>query len=183
MNGSSEDGLPHNGEGPQDGDTPQPPPYPSQPSHPSPPTLIVRFYHEFPSAPERAADSAAGSPDDGSSVEEETGKFVILSRAGEIHLVLSPLGFTPYHANIVHQYLQQEGRGRVESASSTGCRILSPEWSVHGGGHYTLQHWLHHLRLHGKSSAFGRYEAERLAPYLDAIPLHLGLAGYTVELD
>jgi hypothetical protein len=146
---------------------------------PSAPAFFVRFYREFPSAPERMA----GTPEGGTPGGEETGKFVILSRDGEIHLVLSPLAFTPYHANIVHQYLQQEGRGRVESASSTGCRILSPEWSVHGGGHYVLQHWLHHMKLLGKSSAFGRYEAGRLEPFLDEIPMRLGLAGYTLGLE
>jgi hypothetical protein len=143
------------------------------------PSLFVRYYREFPSLPERAAEPPGGGKPGG----EDTGKFVILSRPGEIHLVLSPMAFTPYHANIVQQYLQNEGRGRVESASSTGCRILSPEWSVHGGGHYTLQHWLHHVKLHGKSSAFGRYEAGRLLPHLDAIPDLLGFAGYTLELD
>jgi hypothetical protein len=136
------------------------------------PVLYAHFYRHFPSAPDQADGHA----------DEETGKFVILSREREIHLVLSPLAFTPYHANIVYQYLQAEGRGRVESASSTGCRILSPEWTVHGGGHYTVQHWLHHVKLHGKSSAFGRYEAARLTPFLDGLPARLGLEGYTLEL-
>jgi len=132
-----------------------------------PAILCAYLYRHFPSAPQHA--------------DEETGKFVILSRSHEIHLVLSPVAFTPYHADIVYQYLQAEGRGRVESASSTGCRILSPEWAVHGGGQYTVQHWLRHLRLHGKSSAFGRYEAARLTPFLDDIPARLGLEGYTLE--
>ena len=141
--------------------------------------LFVRIYREFPSAPhpgEATAGDAGGSG-------EETGKFVILRRREEIHLVLSPVAFTPYHADIVRQYLQVEGRGRVEGASASGCRILSPEWAVHGGGHFVIQHWLHHLRLHGKSSAFGRYEAARLAPFLDGLPGSLGLDGYTLELD
>jgi hypothetical protein len=142
------------------------------------PGLFVRVYREFPSVPgPDAATAKAGSG------EEESGKFVILARWEEIHLVLSPVAFTPYHADIVRQYLQVEGRGRVEGASASGCRILSPEWSVHGGGHYTIQHWLHHVKLHGKSSAFGRYAAERLAPYLDGLPARLGLEGYTLELE
>jgi len=134
--------------------------------------LHAHFYRHFPSAPAQASDHA----------DEETGKFVILSRRREIHLVLSPIAFTPYHADIVYQYLQVEGRGRVESASSSGCRILSPEWTVHGGGHYTVQHWLHHVKFHGKSSAFGRYEEARLTPFRDGLPARLGLEGYTLEL-
>jgi hypothetical protein len=141
--------------------------------------LFVRIYREFPSAPD-PGEATAGSAGGG---DEETGKFVILRRREEIHLVLSPVAFTPYHADIVRQYLQVEGRGRVEGASASGCRILSPEWTVHGGGHFAIQHWLHHLRLHGKSSAFGRYEAARLAPFLDRLPESLGLNGYTLELE
>lgn len=137
--------------------------------------LHACFYRHFPTAPDDTGAAESG--------DEETGKFVILSRGEEVHLVLSPLAFTPYHADIVHQYLQTEGRGRVEAASSSGCRILSREWSVHGGGHYSAQHWLRHLRLHGKSSAFGKFEADRLAPFADTIPDRLGLAGYTLELD
>jgi len=143
------------------------------------PRIFVRIYREFPSAPDPDDETAvvAGGGD------EEAGKFVILSRREEIHLVLSPVAFTPYHADIVRQYLQVEGRGRVEGASSAGCRILSPEWSVHGGGHFVIQHWLHHLLLHGKSSGFGRYEAAKLTPFLDGLPASLGLQGYTLELD
>lgn len=96
------------------------------------------------------------------SAAEAEGKFVLLSKGPSLHLVLSPVSLTPYHANIVYQYLQVEGRGKVEAASSTGCRILSRSWRVHGGGYYHSQPWLHHLVLHGKSSAFGKYEADRL---------------------
>jgi hypothetical protein len=149
-----------------------------QSAHPAAP-FFVRLYREFPSLP----DPDKATADSDGQGEEESGKFVILRRGEETHLVLSPVAFTPYHADIVRQYLQVEGRGRVEGASASGCRILSPEWTVHGGGHFAIQHWLHHLRLHGKSSAFGRYEAARLAPFLDRLPESLGLNGYTLELE
>lgn len=115
--------------------------------------------------------------------DEAQGKFVILMKGSGIHLVLSPLSLTPYHANIVYQYLQVEGRGEVENAGEGGCHILSKAWTVHGGGHYHCQNWLHHLRLHGKSTAFGKYQARLLAPYADGIPEALGLAGFTLDLD
>jgi hypothetical protein len=133
------------------------------------PILHVQFYRHFPSPPSRT--------------DEEAGKFVLLTRREEIHMVLSPVAFTPYHANIVFEYLQTEGRGRVEGASGTGCRILSPEWAVRGGGYYTLQHWLHHLKLHGKSSAFGRFDESLLRPFLDDIPGRLACEGYTLEIE
>jgi hypothetical protein len=134
--------------------------------------LTAFLYRNFPSAPD---------PD--KRADEETGKFVILSRNGadELHVILSPLAFTPYHANIVFQYLQAEGRGRVETPSASGCRILSKEWEVHGGGHYILQHWLHNIILHGKSSAFGRFEQDLLEPFELEIPSKLGLDGYNLE--
>lgn len=132
--------------------------------------LTAVHYRHFPNA-----------PDPGKSPEEETGKFVILTRGKEVHLILSPLAFTPYHADIVYQYLQVEGRGRVEGAKASGCRILSPEWAVHGGGHFTAQHWLHSLILHGKSTAFGRYEQDLLEPFAGEISSKLGLEGYTLE--
>lgn len=137
------------------------------------PALTAFFYRNFPNAP---------AP--GKNREEDAGKFVILSKHGaaqELHLILSPLAFTPYHADIVYQYLQTEGRGRVEGAKASGCKILSPEWAVHGGGHFTAQHWLHNLILHGKSTAFGRYEQGLLEPFEAEIPSKLGLEGYTLE--
>jgi hypothetical protein len=113
---------------------------------------------------------------------DESGKFVILTKGQGLHLVLSPLELTPYHANIVYQYLQAEGRGEVEAVSSSGCRILTPGWKIHGGGHYNVQHWLHTLTLQGKSTAFGKYQAELLDPFLDEIPVLLGLTDFFLEL-
>ncbi|MDB5051266.1 MAG: hypothetical protein JWO30_4337 [Fibrobacteres bacterium] len=132
-------------------------------------TLITAFYR---------GDSDSRSS---SQVTEEEGKFVVLTKGKGIHLVLSPVTLTPYHANIVYQYLQVEGRGDVEAVSSSGCHILSKEWKVHGGGYYTVQHWLHNLILHGKSTAFGKYDKSLLARFMEEIPERLDLAAYTLE--
>lgn len=113
---------------------------------------------------------------------EEQGKFVLLVKGRSLHLVLSPVSLTPYHANIVEHYLVGEGLGEVQSAGEAGCRILSPGWEVKGGGYYHVQNWLHHLLLHGKSTAFGKYREAVLLPHLDAIPTALGLPHYTLEL-
>ncbi|MEO7426057.1 MAG: hypothetical protein ABI036_12785 [Fibrobacteria bacterium] len=112
---------------------------------------------------------------------EEDGKFVLLTKGKGVHLVLSPVSLTPYHANIVYQYLQVEGRGEVEAVSSSGCRILSKGWKVHGGGYFTLQHWLHHLVFHGKSTAFGKYDQKLLGSVADGIAEKLGLEAFTLE--
>lgn len=129
----------------------------------SPASLLVKSYR----------DLSAG---------EEEGKFVLLTKGGELHLVLSPVSLTPYHADIVYRYLQIEGRGKVEASSSTGCKILSRAWKVHGGGHYQSQPWLHHLTLLGKSTAFGKYKQSLLEPFADDVCGKLGLAGYTLEM-
>ena len=123
-------------------------------------------------------DSAHPVPD---SAPEEEGKFVILAKGRGIHLIFSPVSLTPYHADIVYRYLQVEGRGEVEAVSSSGCRILSKGWAVHGGGYYTVQHWLRHLILHGKSTAFGKYDPKLLGPVADGIAEKLGLGAFTLE--
>lgn len=132
---------------------------------PQPGILVAKAYRDL-----------AGTP-------EEQGKFVLLGKGRSLHLVLSPIALTPYHANIVYQYLQVEGRGQVENAGEAGCRILSAGWTVNGGGYYQVQNWLHHISLHGKSTAFGKYRANLLAPHLDAIPGALGLEAYTLTLE
>jgi hypothetical protein len=116
------------------------------------------------------------------SADEEEGKFVLITKGRDLHLVLSPISLTPYHANIVYQYLQAEGRGKVEAVSSAGCRILSRSWKMQGGGYYQSQPWLHHLTLHGKSTAFGKYKGELLDPYRDELCGRLGLPGYTLDM-
>lgn len=113
---------------------------------------------------------------------EEEGKFVLLTHGKNLHLILSPLALTPYHANIVFQYLQVEGRGKVEAVSSSGCRILSKGWHVHGGGFYQLQPWLHTLVLGGKSTAFGKYDVNLINPFVEEIPVMLGLTDFFLEL-
>lgn len=115
------------------------------------------------------------------SVAEEEGKFVLLTKGKALHLVLSPVSLTPFHANIVFQYLHMEGRGEVEAVSSSGCRILTKGWKTHGGGYYAVHRWLHTLDFLGKSTAFGKYDKNLLDPFADEIPDRLGLAGYTLE--
>ena len=148
---------------------------PPEASGPRSKSLFATVYRDPSLSPSAGADSGPGR------VSEEEGKFVLLTKLKGIHLVLSPVSLTPYHANIVYQYLQVEGRGDVEAVSSSGCRILSKGWRVHGGGYYTMQHWLHNLILHGKSTAFGKYDLKRLSGLTEKIPEALGLGGYTVE--
>lgn len=153
------------------------------------PGLIVERYRDDRAAgagvgttvAEAAGTEAAGRSDP-SAPAEETGKFVVLLQDKTVHLVLSPVTLTPYHADIVYRYLQIEGRGKVETSGNGHCRIVSRGWKIHGGGHFTLQHWLHHMILHGKSTAFGKYDQALLDLHADALPDRLGLSSYTLEL-
>ncbi len=113
---------------------------------------------------------------------KEEGKFVLLTKGNGLHFILSPILLNPYHANIVYQYLQVEGRGKVEAVSSSGCRILTKGWSVRGGGYYSVQPWIKTLSLLGKSTAFGRYEGDLLEPFIDEVPVMLGMSEYFLEM-
>lgn len=125
---------------------------------------------------------ASYRPQPDASVSEDDGKFVLLTKGKVLHLVLSPVSLTPFHANIVYQYLQVEGRGEVEAVSSSGCRILTKGWKVHGGGYYAVQHWLHAIVFSGKSTAFGKFDQNMLEPFLTEIPEKMALPHFTFEM-
>ena len=57
-------------------------------------------------------------------LRRKSGKFVILTKGKGVHLMLSPVSLTPYHANIVYQYLQV-GRPR-RSGSRQQQRMPDP---------------------------------------------------------
>jgi hypothetical protein len=113
----------------------------------------------------------------------ESGKFVLLVKGNGLHLVLSPLSLTPYHINIVHRYLQMEGRGEVEIIGMASGRILSRNWTAQGGGYYRILVPERILSLYGKSTAFGKYRAALLFPHASEISTQLGLTGFTLEME
>ena len=120
------------------------------------------------------------------SKEEDSGKFVLISQGKEIptlHLVLSPLVLTPFHAHIVELYLKQEGLAQVEMLSGPKCKILSPGWKIHGGGHFSLNRVEHNLVLNGKSTVYGKYDQQLLKPYASQIAVQLGLKDFSTMLE
>jgi hypothetical protein len=110
------------------------------------------------------------------------GKFVLLTKGKDLHLVLSPIAETPYHANIVLRYLDGEGLGKAALIGSTGLRFLTKGWKVQGGGYYKVEPWAKIITLHGKSTAFGKYQAKWVEPFEKEIPGRLELEGFTLDL-
>ncbi len=111
------------------------------------------------------------------------GKFVCILNGADLHVVLSPIARTPYHANIVGLYLEQEGLARVEMLAGPNCRIETQGWSVKGGGYYAALPHERKIRFYGKSTAFGRYARKLLVPFQETLPQRLGLPGFTLSLE
>ncbi len=111
------------------------------------------------------------------------GKFVLIINGSDLHVVLSPIAKTPYHANIVALYLGEGGHAAVEMLPGPHCRISTPGWSVKGGGYYAVLGDDRTLRFYGKSTAFGRYARKLLDPYIETLPQRLGLPGFRLSLE
>lgn len=110
------------------------------------------------------------------------GKFVLLSQGKILHLILSPLVLTPFHAHIVELYLGKENRAEVEMQTGPKCKILSPGWKIQGGGHFHIDWEVRTLIFSGKSTVYGKYDMELLKPHQVEITTMLGLKDFTAAL-
>ena len=106
------------------------------------------------------------------------GKFVLLRHGGKVHFVCASLKTHPFHAVIVHAYVQEQGRGEAVLLEKAFCAIHSPDWKILGGGYYEADFAARIFRLHGKSTAYGKYPAQELAPRLGALMRALGLPDF-----
>lgn len=111
------------------------------------------------------------------------GKFVVLADARRTHLALSSIEKTPFHAQIVQDYLESRGLAQVEAPDGNDCRILTPGWRILGGGYYEIDRENRQLRFFGRSTAFGRYPRELLLPHLNSLNGALGVPDLSVRLD
>ena len=110
------------------------------------------------------------------------GKFVVLAKGKHLHLALSPVAETPFHANIVLRYLESENLGKAALIGTTGLRFLTKGWKVQGGGYYKVEPWSKLITLYGKSTAFGKYQEKLIQPHEEEIPGLLGLDGFALDL-
>jgi hypothetical protein len=108
---------------------------------------------------------------------------VVLADSRRTHLALSSIEKTPFHAQIVQDYLESRGLAEVESSDANDCRILNPGWKILGGGYYEIDRDNQQLRLFGRSTAFGRYPRDVLLPHLAALGASLGVPELTIRLD
>ena len=111
------------------------------------------------------------------------GKFVLLRGGEEIHFVCASLQSHPFHASIVFTYLQEQGRGRAEMVEKGFCFVHSQEWRVLGGGYYEADFEARLLRLHGKSTAYGKYPPASIADGIPTLASALGIPDFQVALE
>jgi hypothetical protein len=110
------------------------------------------------------------------------GKFVVLDHEGELHVILGPVNVFPYHANLIYEYLENQGRAEAVMTDGSHCRVVTHGWEVLGGGQYRLDDLTHTLHFDEKSTAYGKFPANRLDQVSDELLLALDLPGWAVDL-
>ncbi len=106
----------------------------------------------------------------------------MLDHDGDLHVILGPVNLFPYHANLVYEYLESQGRARAEMTDGAHCRVLTPNWRILGGGQYRMDDLTHTLLFDEKSTAYGKFPGERLVDADQALTESLGLNGWAVEV-
>jgi hypothetical protein len=108
------------------------------------------------------------------------GKFVQLRNAYYEYVVLAPVEFSTYHANIVERFCRDERiDGRYTTRKMDEYRLKAAGWQVVGGGFWEMEEDGKFLSLRGASQAYGRFDEEGLA---DKILTHDGMEGFRVEI-
>ncbi len=95
------------------------------------------------------------------------GKFVLLRQRNQaLYVVFSPMSRTPYHADIVESFLEEFRLAEVNRRDSGHVQVITPGWSVRGGGYYRLSKEAPiQITLFGSSQAYGKFDLELLKPY------------------
>ncbi|MBF0567958.1 MAG: hypothetical protein HQK95_03735 [Nitrospirae bacterium] len=111
---------------------------------------------------------------------QRMGKFVLLNkyRADEF-IVLSPKGFSAYHADIVRLFCEQRGIDGIYSSEHKHFDIHDTHWHVGGGGKWSIDEQLKTLHLNGYSQAYGRFRTRGLIEKLSMI---LSLSDYEITI-
>jgi hypothetical protein len=106
---------------------------------------------------------------------KRNGKFVQLNHLDIEFIVLSPMEFSRYHANIVERFClgrQISGyyNGKRDNYRTTGDTLV-----IIGGGMWTVDDNLRTLHICGTSQAYGEYDSTGLAEKVGS-----ALNGYSV---
>ncbi|MCG6553310.1 MAG: hypothetical protein L7F77_13375 [Candidatus Magnetominusculus sp. LBB02] len=112
---------------------------------------------------------------------ERSGKFVqmIDAKSGEF-IVLSPKGLCSYHADIVRLFCKQKSVDGLYDNEHKFFEIYDKQWSVAGGGKWSIDDGRRTLRLYGYSQAYGRFDDKGLIERLSCINT---LSGYDISID
>jgi len=91
------------------------------------------------------------------------GKFVHLRGPDGEYLVLSPIGLTKYHAQVVARFCRdrEDASFLMAPTGETGSFTMHG-WTICGGGHFHFDRESRTLRLYGRSQAYGAFDAKRL---------------------
>jgi hypothetical protein len=111
--------------------------------------------------------------------ERRAGKFIIMACETEAaeYLVMSPRELSAYHANIAERFcVLNRIAGRYNSRKDL-FHIDDPEWTVAGGGLYTLDDTKKVVEFYGESLAYGAFDAAGLGDKIRASGI---LTGYDV---
>ncbi|KWT94348.1 hypothetical protein [Candidatus Magnetominusculus xianensis] len=110
---------------------------------------------------------------------QRSGKFVqIRENPVAEFIVLSPSGFSTYHADIVRHFCSQTGIMGIYNNEHKHFDISDPKWRVIGGGKWSIDEGLKTLRLYGYSQAYGSFNPLGLTEGLSKIN---SLSGYEIS--
>lgn len=98
------------------------------------------------------------------------GKFIQVSGDEGDFIVFSPLGHTPYHANIAEHFFRSKSICGAYNPQKDHYTHQAPGWKIVGGGHWSIDERDMRLELFGTSIAYGRFDADGLAEKLKEAP-------------
>lgn len=105
------------------------------------------------------------------------GKFIIIKYSGELIMICGLLAEFPYHANLVERYCTDNEVASIWTKRPDVHEIFDSDYAVQGGGWIEVDHASKHLKLFGKSTAYG---ACKLGDLNDLITSDPTFAGYDV---
>jgi hypothetical protein len=111
---------------------------------------------------------------------DRTGKFVQIREERAEYLVLSPREYSYYHANIVEIFFLSKGIVGRYNAKGDVYEMDHPDWTIVGGGTWTMDGKGRELRLLGSSEAYGKFDPEGLKQRIESLK---EMSGYRVRVS
>jgi hypothetical protein len=108
------------------------------------------------------------------------GKFVQIRNGNRFYLVLSPVNFTKYHANIIERFCMDKGIEGSYDAKREKFTITDHEWQIVGGGKFERDANKKAIKLYDNSMAYGKFDANGLEEAIRSLP---ELSGYTITIE